>query len=158
MDLEDPSFFLQDDLFQSIESELSDQIYSDENILIPLTDASRNPLKVLKLEYSNNLPEYLLTDLNGYGYVINIQYCTQQKYRNRPCSQSSFLGTSYLSSSYQCSGVKICEHASIQLKNMHHTCLTDDLWTTLQDIRHRISEIEKDATKDAAYRYKALSN
>jgi hypothetical protein len=27
MDLEDPSFFLQDDLFQSIESELNDQLH-----------------------------------------------------------------------------------------------------------------------------------
>ncbi|KAL4734435.1 hypothetical protein BDV11DRAFT_54957 [Aspergillus similis] len=85
--------------------------------------------------------------------VNSIQYCIRQKYRNRPCSQSSFLGTSYFSSSYQCSGVRLCEHASIQLKNMHHTYLTDDLWATLQGIRHRISEIERDATKDAAYRF-----
>ncbi|KAL2858252.1 hypothetical protein BJX68DRAFT_228223 [Aspergillus pseudodeflectus] len=73
MDLEDPSFFLQDELFQSIESELSDQLHEgEENILIPLTDASRNPLKVLKLEYSNDLPEYPATDPIGYGYVINV--------------------------------------------------------------------------------------
>ncbi|KAL6229383.1 hypothetical protein BDW75DRAFT_103450 [Aspergillus navahoensis] len=173
MDLEDPSFFLQDDLSQSIESELSDQLHEEEeSILIPLTDASRNPLKVLKLEYSNDLPEYPATDPIGYGYIINvppnqrretvedmvnsIQYCIRQNYRNRPCSQSSFLGTSYFSSSFQCSGVKICEHASIQLKNMHHTCLTDDLWATLQGIRHRISEVERDATKDAAYKYKVI--
>ncbi|EAA66761.1 hypothetical protein AN9502.2 [Aspergillus nidulans FGSC A4] len=95
MDLEDPSFFLQDDLFQSIESELSDQIYSkDENILIPLTDASRNPLKVLKLEYSNDLPEYPLTDPNGYGYVINV-----------PPNQRRETVEDMVNS---CSGVKIC--------------------------------------------------
>ncbi|BCR83612.1 uncharacterized protein ACHE_60818S [Aspergillus chevalieri] len=166
---EDPGFILQDDLFRSIETDLSQPQQEEENILIQLTDASTKPLKVLKLEYTSDLPEYPSTDPNGYGYVINvppnqqretvedmvnsIQYCVRQNYRNRPSSHSSFLGTSYTSSSYRCSGIKICEYAGIQLKNMHHTHVTDDLWTILQDIRQRIHEMERDTTKDAAYRF-----
>lgn len=39
---------------------------------------------------------------------------------------------------------------------MHHTHVTDDLWTILQDIRQRIHEMERDTTKDAAYRKEVL--
>ncbi|BCR87310.1 uncharacterized protein ACHE_31297A [Aspergillus chevalieri] len=70
---EDPGFILQDDLFRSIETDLSQpQQEKEENILIQLSDASTKPLKVLKLEYTSDLPEYPSTDPNGYGYVINV--------------------------------------------------------------------------------------
>jgi len=98
MDLEDSSIDFDD--IEDTSSSNNDAI-EQPSAFTQLTDAKSNPLQTLFIEYTDDLPEYPRTHLNGYTYIVSvggqlqdIQYSRSSIRSARTSVKSSFLNCS----------------------------------------------------------------
>ncbi|KAL3483072.1 hypothetical protein BJX62DRAFT_220812 [Aspergillus germanicus] len=165
MDSEDISFSFGE--IEDVSSNIGDveEIKEQPSALIQLTDAKSNPLRTLHIEYTDDLPEYPRTDINGYTYVVSvggrfheaehliqdIQYSRSSIRGARASIKSSFLNCLVKKWMWKCSGALVCKYLKTSLRTLYHTYLDDMAWEEIQRIRKDIDLIEGDVRKRNAY-------
>ena len=65
----------------------------------------------------------------------------------------TFLQTLSNKHKYRCSGVKICENVSQDIRSLHHTQVTEDIWNVVREGRKDLEPVEKDIPVRDAFRY-----
>ncbi|KAJ5887717.1 hypothetical protein N7495_007758 [Penicillium taxi] len=137
------------------ELDLGEEMEMEQGFLIDLiAGGGRNRLRTRYVLYSEDLPEYPATDVDGFAYIVHmargselmalrsvqsVQYAMKQKYRDRLSNTQSFLG------------VKLCEYAHRGLKYMSHSSVTPEDLRHIEQIQNGIPFLEDEKAKRAAY-------
>ncbi|OAF57839.1 hypothetical protein VC83_05497 [Pseudogymnoascus destructans] len=121
-----------------------------ETTTVISSDVSDKATRVMKVNYTTDLPEYPETSENGVAYIINtssmtpeavdamcnnVQYCHKRLQPPKP-THCSVLNNAYCKRmTYICTGITHCEYLHPQLQEMHHTKLCDDDWKKIIQLR-----------------------
>ncbi|EYE90406.1 uncharacterized protein EURHEDRAFT_417473 [Aspergillus ruber CBS 135680] len=156
--------------WDDIEDIFTEENHEEDNPTAPiqLINAKSNPLQTLYLEYTDDLPEYPRSDMNGYSYVVavndrsqeeaeslvqDIQYSRASARGVKKNINSTFLNCSVKKWIWKCSGALVCEYLKPSLRTLYHTSLDEVAWAEIQNIRKNIDLVENDIQKRNAYSF-----
>ncbi|KAL5361574.1 hypothetical protein BJX96DRAFT_86252 [Aspergillus floccosus] len=134
---------------------------------MPLSTAMKDPVSTLILDYCNFLTAYPKTHPEGYSYVINTQAAhpllvknpiTSVQYSNhlfggKRQMYCTFLSTRVEKIHYRCSGVKACEFLHEDLKSLHHTEVSDQMFTKMAYLRTTLADSRASPQDRATYSF-----
>ncbi|KAJ5316796.1 hypothetical protein N7508_001304 [Penicillium antarcticum] len=140
---------------------------NDGNFLLNLTHTKCHPLRTRFIRYTIALPEYPISDPDGFTYIVavpgqeqsavanaisSVQYAMRLNYRERPMNSETIFGSvPLLHTSAYCTGVKLCQYADPALKDMKHTSISKTQWDEIEAIREGIPLAETEQVKRRTY-------
>ncbi|KAF1979568.1 hypothetical protein BU23DRAFT_496272 [Bimuria novae-zelandiae CBS 107.79] len=114
-----------------------------------LTSSAAVPLRTVRIQQVQVLPEYPQTLPSGYTYCVAtdkrdtnsvlaealaFQYCRKIKAKQKPTT-CLYLGNPALRWKYQCTGAKYCEYLESSLRTRSHRHANAQLWEELRQYR-----------------------
>ncbi|KAG2412525.1 hypothetical protein HFD88_010082 [Aspergillus terreus] len=132
---------------------------------VPLSTARHSMLSVV-MDFCNFLTAYPKSHPLGYSYVINtkaahphlikhpitpVQY-TSYLVGSKKQIYCTFLNTRVEKFHYRCSGAKACEFLHEELKSLHHTEVSEEMFTKMANLRASLTGSKASPQQRATYR------
>ncbi|EYE90014.1 uncharacterized protein EURHEDRAFT_348141 [Aspergillus ruber CBS 135680] len=135
---------------------------------VPLTQAKgNNSLTSLHIEYIQDLPEYPVSHIYGYTYVVavgnrsqeemeklvhDVQYAKKLKWGQKRPVYCPFLNSQVKKWTWTCSGIFACEYLNSYIASYHHTSADDNIWDQIRKYQQDIQLAEAEPATRNAYR------